>query len=521
MATTTNTKARTYISWLTISFMMVAAVASIRSLPAMAVYGLGSIMLFVIPAVLFFIPVALVASELGTGWNGGIYGWVKQAYGDRLGFFAIWFLWIEVVVWYPAVLGFAASTLAYMIHPSLAKSGLFTCLVIIVFYWGSTFLAMRGMDVLANFSKWFMLLGTALPAACLIILGLIWLIMGNPSAAPLSWDALIPSVFHEQAHVVASHRLHESSWQIFTTSIAGLVLIVSNFLAYAGIEMNAIHARELKNPERDMPKAILLACIMIVCIFIPPTIAISLVVPADSTSLTAGVIQAYAAFFDAFHISWVTPVMGILLIIGALGGVLTWTAGPSKGLLFVGKSGMFPPVLQKVNKNGVQSNILILQAILVTILSTIYIFVDNVSDAFWMVSAMAVLMYLTIYILMFMSAMKLRKTQPNVKRGFFLKGLHFWCFLGLVSTIIAIIFGFIPPSQFSDMPIMEYIGILVAGLIVTGVPPFIFYAVRKPSWAMTPKSEYEQYSAPLQDLENADSTTAPVATTPPPATTTK
>lgn len=133
MATTTNTKARTYISWLTISFMMVAAVASIRSLPAMAVYGLGSIMLFLIPAVLFFIPVALVASELGTGWNGGIYGWVKQAYGDRLGFFAIWFLWIEVVVWYPSVLGFAASTLAYMFNPALANNGLFTCIVIIVF----------------------------------------------------------------------------------------------------------------------------------------------------------------------------------------------------------------------------------------------------------------------------------------------------------------------------------------------------------------------------------------------------
>lgn len=523
MATTTNTKARTYISWLTISFMMVAAVASIRSLPAMAVYGLGSIMLFVIPAVLFFIPVALVASELGTGWNGGIYGWVKQAYGDRLGFFAIWFLWIEVVVWYPAVLGFAASTLAYMIHPSLAKSGLFTCIVIIVFYWASTFLAMRGMDVLANFSKWFMLLGTALPAAALIILGIIWLAMGNPSAAPLTWSALIPSVFHEHAQAVSSHRLHETPWQLVLGSITGLVLIVSNFLAYAGIEMNAIHARDLKNPEKQMPKAILLACIMIVAIFIPPTIAISLVVPADSTSLTAGVIQAYAAFFDAFHISWVTPVMGILLILGALGGVLTWTAGPSKGLLFVGKSGCFPPVLQKVNKNGVQSNILILQAILVTLLSTIYIFVDNVSDAFWMISAMAVLMYLTIYVFMFLSAMKLRKTQPNVKRGFVLKGLYFWCYLGLASTIVAIIFGFIPPSQFSNMPILEYVGILVAGLIVTGAPPFIFYAVRKPSWAVTPKSETDQYSAPLQDLENSDMTTPPAA--PPaalaPATATK
>lgn len=523
MATTTNTKARTYISWLTISFMMVAAVASIRSLPAMAVYGLGSIMLFLIPAVLFFIPVALVASELGTGWNGGIYGWVKQAYGDRLGFFAIWFLWIEVVVWYPSVLGFAASTLAYMFNPALANNGLFTCIVIIVFYWASTFLAMRGMDTLANFSKWFMLLGTALPAAALIILGIIWLAMGNPSAAPLTWSALIPSVFHEHAQAVTSHRLHETPWQLILGSITGLVLIVSNFLAYAGIEMNAIHARDLKNPEKQMPKAILLACIMIVVIFIPPTIAISLVVPADSTSLTAGVIQAYAAFFDAFHIAWITPIMGVLLIIGALGGVLTWTAGPSKGLLFVGKSGCFPPVLQKVNKNGVQSNILILQAILVTLLSTIYIFVDNVSDAFWMISAMAVLMYLTIYVFMFLSAMKLRKTQPNVKRGFVLKGLHFWCYLGLASTIVAIIFGFIPPSQFSNMPILEYVGILVAGLIITGAPPFIFYAVRKPSWAVTPKSETDQYSAPLQDLENSDTTTPPAAppAAPAPATTTK
>lgn len=241
MATTTNTKARTYISWLTISFMMVAAVASIRSLPAMAVYGLGSIMLFLIPAVLFFIPVALVASELGTGWNGGIYGWVNRL-TEIVSIFAIWFLWIEVVVWYPSVLGFAASTLAYMFNPKLANNGLFTCIVIIVFYWASTFLAMRGMDTLAKFTKWFMLLGTALPALALVILGIIWLVMGNPSAAPLSWSALIPSVFHEHAHVITSHRLHESSLQVFIGSVAGLVLIVSNFLAFAGIEMNAIHA---------------------------------------------------------------------------------------------------------------------------------------------------------------------------------------------------------------------------------------------------------------------------------------
>ena len=507
MATTNTPKARNYISWVAISFMMVAAVASIRSLPSMAVYGLGSIMLFLIPAIVFFVPISLVASELGTGWNGGIYGWVKQAYGDRLGFFIIWFMWVQVAVWYPTVLGFAASTLAYLFNPELAENGVFTCIVIIVFYWASTFLALRGFDTLSKFTTWFMLLGTALPAACLFILGVIWLVLGNPSAAPLDWGALVPAVFDENTHVLANaHHLHQDYWKEFSGTIAGLVLIVGNFLAYAGIEMNAIHARDLKNPQREMPKAILLAGIMIIAIFIPPTIAISLVVPADSTSLTAGVIQAYAAFFTAFDTPWITPILGVLLIIGALGGVLSWTAGPSKGLLFVGKSGMLPLGLQKVNKNGVQQNILILQAILVTLLSTIYIFIDNVSNAFWMTSAMAALIYLIIYIFMFMSAMKLRKTQPNVKRGFVLKGLYFWCYLGLASTIVAIIFGFIPPSQFSDMPTLEYMGILVAGLIITGAPPFIFFAIKKPSWAVTPKSETDKYTAALQDLSDDDVT---------------
>lgn len=522
----TTSKAKTYMSWLTICFMMVAAVASIRSLPSMAVYGLGSVFLYVIPALLFFIPVSLVASELGTGWNGGIYGWVRQAYGDRPGFFIMWFMWVQVVTWYPIVLGFGASTLAYLINPELAKSGVFTTAVIIVLYWLSTFVALNGMTALSKLTSWFMLLGTALPAALLVLLGVAWLVLGHKSATPLTWDALIPTIFdtHTTAQVGA-HKLHQDFWQQFTGAITGLVLIVSNFLAFAGIEMNAIHARELRNPQKEMPRAILLAFFMILLVFIPPTVAISIVVPADSTSLTAGVIQAYSAFFEGFGIPWATPILAILLIIGALGGVLAWTAGPSTGLLFVGKAGMLPPIFQQVNKKGVQKNILYLQAIIVTLLSTIYIFIDNVSDAFWMISAMAALMYLIIYVFMFMAAMKLRKTQPNVKRGYVLKGLHGWCYLGLFSTCVALIFGFIPPSSFSSMPFLEYAGILLLGLIIAGIPPFIFYAVRKPSWQMVPKAEADQYSAALQDLQDQDDKAAAAAaanngttsSTPPPA----
>ena len=311
------------MTWLTLSFMMVAAVASIRSLPSMAVYGLGSIFLYLIPAVVFFIPVALVASELGTGWNGGIYGWVKQAFGNKLGFFAIWYMWIQVVIWYPIVLGFAASALAYLINPELAKSGIFTTLVIIVLYWISTVIALGGLSSLSKLSSRFMLAGTLFPAIVLVVLGVVWLLTGHKSEAPLTLGSLIPDIFKASPKLAGHHREATNFWKEFSGVLGGLVLIVSNFLAYAGIEMNAIHARSLSNPQKQMPKAIALAAILIVFIFIPPTLAISLVVPADSTSLTAGVMQAYSDLFTRFGMEWAIKVMAVLLIIGALGGVLT------------------------------------------------------------------------------------------------------------------------------------------------------------------------------------------------------
>src|SRR5689334_9267837 len=79
----TSTK---FMSVAQLAMLTVVAVASLRSLPAMAGYGLGSITLFIIPAIFFLIPVALVAAELATGWKGGVFTWVRMAFGERWGF---------------------------------------------------------------------------------------------------------------------------------------------------------------------------------------------------------------------------------------------------------------------------------------------------------------------------------------------------------------------------------------------------------------------------------------------------
>lgn len=498
-------KAEKSINWLTLSFMMVAAVASIRSLPTMAVYGLGSVFLYLLPAVVFFIPVALVAAELGTGWNGGIYGWVKQAFGNKWGFFSIWYLWMNVMTWYPIVLAFAASAVAYLFNPELAKNGVFTAVVIIVLYWLSTFIALGGLNSLSKLSSWFMILGTLFPAVVLIALGAIWLITGRQSAAPLTLGALVPDIFKSTTTVVAGHHRNAAEyWKEFSGVLGGLVLIVGNFLAYAGIEMNAIHARSLRNPQKEMPKAIGIAAILIVLIFIPPTLAISFVVPSDSTSLTAGVMQAYTDFFTRFNILWAIKIMAVLLIFGALGGVLTWTAGPSAGLLMVARSGVMPRWWQQTNAKGVQKNILMVQAVVVSLLALLYIVVPDVSAAFWMLSAMAAQIYLTVYVFMFLSALRLRQTQPNVKRGFICPAIKFWATLGLIAACLALLLGFVPPSQFSAMSPVLYVGILLGGLILFAIPPFIFYANRKPDWQQISSEEIERNTAPLKFLDNKD-----------------
>ena len=82
-----------------LAILTVVAVASLRSLPAMADYGLASVLLYLIPAVFFLVPTALVSAELATGWKGGVYVWVREAFGNRAGFVAIWVQWIENVVW--------------------------------------------------------------------------------------------------------------------------------------------------------------------------------------------------------------------------------------------------------------------------------------------------------------------------------------------------------------------------------------------------------------------------------------
>ncbi|CAB4878570.1 unannotated protein [freshwater metagenome] len=292
-----------------------------------------------------------------------------------------------------------------------------------------------------------------------------------------------------------------TNWLPAFTGIASIVLIVSNFLAYAGMEMNAVHVTDMVNPKKGFPKAIGLASILILLVFIPPTLAIAVGVPAKNVDLTTGVMQAFDVFFQRVGIPWGTSIMALLIVIGILASVVTWIPGPSRGLLLVAKDGYLPTTLQKTNDAGVQINILIVQGIIVSVLALLFAVVPNVSSAFWILSAMAVQLYLIMYMIMFLAAMKLRRTQPDVVRGFRTPAMKVVGSVGLAASALAFLIGFAQPTG-SNINNFVYVGFLLLGILVLGCGPFIFYALRKPSWIALPEA------SPSDDAEPTDSAAA-------------
>ncbi|OIJ32548.1 amino acid:proton antiporter [Microbacterium sp. LCT-H2] len=448
-----------------LALLTLVVVASLRSLPAMAIYGLGSITLYLIPAVLFLVPTALVAAELATGWKGGVYVWVREALGNRWGFTAVWLQWIQNVVWFPTQLAFVAGALAFVfLDPSLSSSGFFTAVIIIVCYWGATLVTLRGGDLFAKLGSWGGILGTLFPAVLLIVFGAVWVFSGEKSQVPLEASAVIPPF----------------------TGLASIVLIVSNVLAYAGMEVNAVHVNQMKDPGKGYPRSVFLAAGLILLVFILPTIAIAVAVPKKELGLTNGIMLAFGEYFDHWDMGWATAVVSALIAAGALASVVTWVAGPSKGVLAAAETGLLPPLLQKRNKAGVQSGILMLQGTIVTILAAIFIIVPNVSAAFVALIDMAAALYLIMYMLMFASAMVLRRKAPDVPRAYRVKALPFVAGVGFFACLAAFLLAFIPPDGFTAFPAAAYPWIVGAVIVVLGAPPLLFYALRKPSWDRRP-----------------------------------
>lgn len=483
----------------TLAIMNVTAVVSLRGLPAEAIYGVSSAFYYLFAAIVFLIPTALVAAELAAMFQdkqGGVFRWVGEAYGKKIGFLAIFLQWVESTIWYPTVLTFGAVSLAFIgmndAHDmALASNRFYTLAVVLIIYWAATFISLKGMGWVGKVSKIGGLVGTIIPAGLLVLLAIIYLSTGGQSQMDFSGN-FFPDLSH----------------------FDNLVLAASIFLFYAGMEMGGIHVKDVENPSKNYPKAVFIGSAITVLIFILGTFSLGIIIPEKDINLTQSLLVGFDNYFRYIHASWLGPVIAVALAFGVLAGVLTWVAGPSKGIYSVGKAGYLPPFFQKANSKGIQKNILYLQGGAVTVLSLLFVVMPSVQSFYQILSQLTVLLYLIMYLLMFSSAIYLRYILKKADRPFRIgkKGNGLMWFvggLGFCGSLLAFVLSFIPPGQIEVGSNAVWYTVLFLGCIIVVAAPFIIYARRKPSW-VDPNSQFEPFhweeqpaSAPSQSQPTA------------------
>jgi len=440
-----------------LTMITVGSVDSIRNLPATALFGSQLIAFFILGALFFLIPTALVSAELASGWakQGGVYIWVKEAFGRKTGFLAIWLQWIENVIWYPTILSFVAGTIGYLIDPSLSKNPYFLWIVIVSSFWGATFVNLQGMRSSAIFSNICAIFGLLLPMSLIIGLGAAWVLSGNPLHTQFDLPSILP------------HWQDRSIW----------VSLTAIMLSFCGVEIATVHANDVNDPQRAFPRALIYSVGVILSTLILGSLAIAVVLPQEDINLVAGIMQAFDAFFSQYHLSFMMPIVALMLVMGGFGGVSNWIIAPTKGLLVAAKDGHLPAFFQKTNQHDAPVTMLIGQALIVTLLSSLFLFMPSVNGSYWLLTALAAQLYMLMYLLMFLAAIKLRFKAPNHHRAFKIPGgilgMLMVAGIGMVGVLTTLVVSFMPPQGINVGSVFHYELMLVSGLVIMLLPPFV------------------------------------------------
>ncbi len=454
------------LSLFVLAMMNTALVVGLEGFPTMAGFGLSLVTWYLIFGVIFFIPVGYVAAELGVGFprEGGVYEWVREALGIRWAFTASWMQWIQIVVWYPSVLAVCALAAADIFAPELGESKWFTVPIIIGAFWCSTLLNLFGIQLSGLITSLCLWVGTFVPTVLAITFAAWWLLDGQPSQIPLEPRELIPDF----------------------SSIGKIAIAMTLFSFLSGLEVNGVHFRRVKQPNRSIPWSLFISVILVLTVSILGALAVGILVPQDGESMAAGPLEVFRIFLNEYGLGGWLPLLALCVLLGMVGHMIVWIIGPVETLRYAAKDGVIPPAFQKVNAALVPKNLLILQAVIVTVICTMYIFID-MNNVFYIATVVSAQLYLVMYILMFVSAIVLRYTRPDVERPFRIPwgntGIWIIAGTGTLAGTAGIFMLFVPPdsSNLHLSPVF-FVSLVAASFVVAFIVPHVVYALRKPEW---------------------------------------
>lgn len=384
-------------------FMDVAALFGIRWIAKSTAesfgLGLGAIPIWILATFIFFVPFALICAELASTYpkDGGLFQWVKEAYGEKYGFMVAWLNWTCRIFWYTGFLTFLIINISYAINePALADDKLFVMGLSLVIFWVLSVLSTKGM----TFGKIFTrvgALGSTIPAILLVVMAFAAVLFGSyPVASTYTAETLMPKL-----------------------NMDSLSAISSVLFALAGAEVTANFVTEMENPKRDFPRAIFIAAAIVSGLYVLGSIAITMIVPPAEITASQGILVGLAAVSSYLGFgTWFIQLVAFGIALSIIGAIILYIASPIKMLFGSVQPGIFPASLTKVNEKNIPERAVYFQACIVTVLVLALSLIPSVDAIYNILVTMTALTTLFPYAMLFAAYIRLRTDRPDEVRPF-------------------------------------------------------------------------------------------------------
>jgi glutamate:GABA antiporter len=426
----------------------VSAILLLDTLTAAASVGASAIFWWLFLGVIFFIPFAMICAEMGCAYpeQGGIYAWIRDAFGGRWASRATWAYWINTAVWMPAIFILFAAVFKQMFFPDLSLAWQIGIGIIL------TWLAVAVNVITLDVGKWVPNLGAILKVIIFIaiIIGAGLYAQTHGMANPLSYNTLKPD--------------WGSSMQFIPAIIYGML----------GFELVSASSDEMQDPARDVPRAIFFSGAIIIILYLLGTLAVLVAIPAAQINLVEGLIDTFKLLFgDSNAGQTITLVLGIGALYTFFSNGVTWAMGCNRAAAEAAQEGELPAIFALESKQlGTPVGAAVLMGLASTFILLLYGFLAGSNeDLFWSLFAFSAVIFLLPYQGMFMAFIRMRITDAEHSRPYRVPGnlliarVFAWtCFAVLALSIVLFIYT---PGEGIDLTVL--IGVIVtlaAGEIV-------------------------------------------------------
>jgi glutamate:GABA antiporter len=431
----------------------IATVLGPRWIAAAAHNGTSSISLWILIAIFFFVPSALVINELSSRFpeEGGLYVWSKEAFGDFHGFVAGWTYWIYTVFYFPGLLMASAAMSGYVVGSRgalLAQDRTFLLVGSFALLMVAVVLNIIGLNV----GKWLQNAGgvsTYLPLLMLsAVAGLVWLRHG--SVTNFTWANMMPH------------------WSMDTVNFWSQMVF-----AFTGLELVSAMSQEIRDPRRTLPRAVLSAGALIAVIYIIGTFAVLSLMPDAQVDPKSGVFQALTVGSMALRVGFVGVLAALLVSVGNAGGVGSTVAGIARVPFVVGIDRYLPAAFGKIHPRWKTPYVsIIVQATVSGIVLLLSQINETTRGAYQGLVDVAIILYFIPFLYMYAAAIKLagradRNENPQavlIPGGKF--GVWLTCGIAFAVTFACIFFSLIPPGDVTNKVFFE---VKVAGTSIAAV----------------------------------------------------